>query len=96
MFSDISVPFPSCCLLIQNGGGRGLRDKHKQTNIKTVDLSGAAALANELRHLEKRRRKREEMQKTRKGGRKWQKKTIRINYSQSQVVINLKVLFTEI
>lgn len=40
-----------------------------ETNIKTVDLSGAAALANELRQLEKRRKKSEETQKTREGGR---------------------------
>lgn len=52
-------PFSSCCLLVQSGGGRRLRDKHKQreTNIKTVDLKGAAALANELRQSEEGGRK---------------------------------------
>lgn len=54
MFSDIFVLFSSCCLLVRAGEEeeRGT-NINKETNIKTVDLKGAAALANELRQLEK-------------------------------------------
>lgn len=71
----IFIFFSSCCLLVLSGGGRRTRDTNKETNIKTADLKGAAALANEpwqrAKKREERSKEEQEGETVRKWGKNW-------------------------